>query len=249
MKYFNVFSFIVFLLCIASCSNENWDNSDSEVINENISLQEKFNFYKVKSYQIGNLQKNESAASFTLEEGLIIEEVSEQKYFEMKRTSSRYYLKDTLSMMKKNQNLVIGNTKLTDKIYSKNRFESYLYLGYFPILNQYLIKGTYSESEDYKLIDKNSGQIKQSLISYPIISFKANFIAVCSFDHFEKVTNFEIYKFHNGMYFNAFKAKFINWEVLDFQENSFWGTDGSIYLKVFLNNNEKNIAYIKATLN
>lgn len=249
-----VFSFVVLGL-VFSCSD---DISESNEIQKKSSFLKKTNsqwnendWYQVKSYQIGNLKKIEHSDSFKLEEGLLIETISEKEYEIANQSKYRHYLKDTLALVKIKQSIQIGKTILTDRISKNKDFEFYSYLGYFPIFNQYLVQGEYLDSLDYKMIDKNSGQIKQSFVSYPIISHNGNFVSVCKTNDFENQTYFEIYRYENGFYKNAFKAIFTNWRVVDFEKYAFWSKEGIFYLKVDrMNNNElSEETFLRITLN
>lgn len=250
MNYINFF--YVFLICFisVSCVNENLENEKDEFyLSSENSLSKNSDFYQVLSYQIGNLKTIRKVNSFSLLEGLLIEEISEKEYLNLKQSNPRFYLKDTLNMFKVDNSIMIGNTKLKDKVYKNGSFESYLFLGYFPILDQYLVKGTYLDSLDFKLIDKKTGQIKQSLISYPIISKNGNFIATCRTNSSENITYFEIFNYTNEFYQNAFKAEFTHWKVVDFEEFAFWGSDGSLYMKVSFSNKKMKNKFVKITLN
>lgn len=249
-----VYSFVALGL-LFSCSDEisepNVDNHQSTFLKKTNSQWNENDLYQVKSYQIRNLKKIERSNSFKLEEGLLIEAISEKEYESANQNKYRHYLKDTLALVKINKSIHIEKTVLTDKFSKNGSSEFYNYLGYFPILNQYLVRGEYLDSLDYKMIDKNSGQIKQSLVSYPIISQNANFITVCKTNEFENQTYFEIYNYENGFYKNAFRAIFTNWRVVDFEQHAFWSKDGIFYLKVDRMNNEESSeeTFLKITLN
>lgn len=247
-RWFIIFSFGLLFSCSTDRSELENNKSDSILLKKTNSQWNERDLYAVKFYQKGNLKPVESDESFLLEEGLIIESIS-QKQFELSlQDGYRHYLKDTLLLVKKNGSISIENTILKDVFYSNGRVEKYNYLGYFPVLNQYLVRGEYSDSLDYKLIDKPSGQIKQSFISYPIISKNANFVAVSKTSEIYNETYLEIYKFSEGYYSKVFKAIFTNWSVVDFDSNAFWGNDGSLYLKAALNNEKRNVCYLKITL-
>lgn len=249
-----VYSFVVFGL-LFSCSDEIPQSNDNQIestfLKKTASQWDEIELYQVRSYQIGNLKKIENLNSFKLEEGLLIEAISEKEYEIANQNKYRYYLIDTLNLMKIDNSIKIGKTILTDKLAKNGSFEFYSYQGYFPVLNQYLIRGEYLDSLDYKMIDKSSGEIKQSFVSYPIISKNGNFVAVCKTNEMDRQTYFEVYKYQNGFYNNSFKAAFTKWQVVDFEKFAFWGNDGSFYLKVNKMNIENTSvnSYLRITLN
>lgn len=255
MNLLKTVSTFVVLGLLFSCSDEisdsNSNNQEPTFLKKTASQWNENDLYQVKSYQIANLKKIEKLESFPLDEGLLIETISEKEYQIANQNKYRYYLKDTLNLMKINNSIKIGKTILKDRFSKNGSYEFYDYQGFFPVLNQYLIQGEYLDSLDYKMIDKNSGEIKQSFVSYPIISKNANFVTVCKTNEFEKQTYFEIYNYSNGYYKNTFKAIFTNWRVIDFEKFAFWSNEGSFYLKVKgMNASEKNEeTFLKITLN
>lgn len=246
---------LVALGFLFSCSEEisetNENQEKSSYLKKTPSQWEENDLYQVHYYQIGNLKKVENLDSFKLNEGLLIETISEKEYEAANREKNRYYLKDTLALIKIKNSIKIGKTVLTDKSATDGSSEFYNYLGYFPIMNQYLIRGEYLDSLDYKMIDKNSGEIKYSFIDYPIISQNGNFVTVCKTNEFENKTYFEIYNYSNGFYKNVFKAIFTNWRVVDFEKYAFWGNDGSFYLKIDRMNadDSSDETFLRITLN
>lgn len=255
MNLFKAVCSFVVLGSLFSCSDEISESSENikepSFLKKTVSQWNENDLYQVRSYQIVNLKKIESINSFKLEEGLLIEAISEKEYEAANQNKYRHYLKDTLALVKINKSIHIEKTVLTDN-FSKDRCsELYSYLGYFPVLNQYLVRGEYLDSLDYKMIDKNSGQIKQSLVSYPIISQNANFVTVCKTSDLENQTYFEIYSFEDGFYKNAFRAIFTNWRVVDFEQHAFWSKDGVFYLKADRMNNDESSeeTFLKITLN
>ena len=246
---------LVALGLLFSCSEEvsesNENKEKSSYLKKTPSQWDENDLYQVNYYQIGNLKKIENLNSFKLNEGLLIETISEKEYELANQKKFRYYLKDTLALIKIRNSIKIGKTVLTDKSSADGRLEFYNYLGYFSIMNQYLIRGEYLDSLDYKMIDKNSGEIKYSFIDYPIISQNGNFVTVCKTNEFENQTYFEIYNYSNGFYKNAFKATFTNWRVIDFEKYAFWGNEGSFYLKVNRMDSDdlSDEAYLRITLN
>lgn len=249
-----VYGFVVLGLlfsCSDDISESNENLKESSFLKKTVSQWNENDLYQVRSYQIGNLKKIEHTNSFKLEEGLLIETISQKEYEIANQNKYRHYLKDTLALIKINKSIHIEKTVLTDNFSKNGNSEFYNYLGYFPILNQYLVRGEYLDSLDYKMIDKNSGQIKQSFVSYPIISQNANFITVCKTNDFENQTYFEIYSYNDGFYKNAFRAIFTNWRVVDFEQHAFWSKDGIFYVKVDRMNNDESSeeTFLKITLN
>jgi len=246
-------SFFFFFLVIISCTSEKEDleQTNNSMLKQTQSYWNDTNLYSVRFVKIENLKPKNALEAFQLESGLLIEEISEKDYHNADIQKNKYVLKDTLVLIKKHKKIQIGKTLLEDKINSNGSFEFYNYLGYFPIMNQYLIKGEYLDSLDYKMIDKSTGTIKQSFINVPLISKSAHIIAVAKTNESEKQTYLEFYTYKNSFYNSVFKAIFTQWRVVDFEKFAFWGNDGSLYLKINNLAFESNLneSFIKITLN
>jgi len=250
----NCILLFIFATVLISCSNEiqNSDDDDKQnfLLKQSYSKWNELDFYEVNFLQLGKSKPIFSEKKFVLKDDLIIEEISEASYSKANQEKVKYYLKDTLALFKHKGQLRVGETILKDDSRNKN-LQYYTYLGFFPSLNQFLVKGEYADSVDYKVIDKNTGVIKFSFIEFPIISKNNNFIANCKTIDSENRTYFEIFNYSDGFYSNVIKVCFTNWRVVDYEESAFWGADGSFYLKV---NRMKNPiieaeTFLKITLN
>jgi len=255
MNFLKTISPFLFLGLLYSCSDEISELKDSKqesvLLKKTVSHWNENDLYQVKSYQINNFKQVESNIPFKLKEGLLIEEITNEDYLNEKNKKYSHYLKDTLKLVKIDNSIKINKTILKDNFSANGNYQFYSYLGYFPIVNQYLIRGEYLDSLDYKMVDKNSGEIKQSFLSYPIISKNGNFVAICKTNEIEKLSYFEIYSYSNGFYNNAFKGVFTNWRIVDFEDFAFFGINGSFYLKVQKMNEGLNstATYLRITLN
>lgn len=245
---------ILFILGIFvfSCQSEDFrekrETYNSKVAGINLEkMIQEVDFFEKEGKDLNAIE----VKNFNLNEHLLVELISEESYNSVKQEKIRYYLKDTLALKKIGGVIKFGKLNLVDKE-NVRLSEKYLFLGYFDMVNQYLIQGIYKDSTDFKMVDKKTGQILNSFVSYPFFSENAKFTAIMK-STINEGTLFEIYSYRNGFYKNIIKAHFKNWISFEEHERAFWGKDGSFYLSV-INKSEsdvdsKNLKYIKITLN
>lgn len=260
MKFLIKISLIFLSIYMFSCDSENHSIEENSVEENNLNtFKSKWNpndLLEVNYFEIGNIIKNKTTVEkLYLNDGLLVQEISNAAYELAKHSQVKHYLKDTLFLMKFDNQIKIAQTVFKDRKFNNNRFENYSYIGYFPVVDQYLIKGNYKDSVDFKLVDKNTGTIKISLFEYPYISKEGNFMAVIKNDCEFNQTYFEIVSYNNGIFKKVLKANFVNWSVESPEEFSFWGNDGSFYVRAksiqncnIINETEKP-SFLKITLN
>lgn len=163
-------------------------------------------------------------------------ELIDKGLFEQKRALAVDFLSDSDAVKKKNGVLAIPTTSkvvtFTDKDVDHDGRETFVYVGQIDSLNQHLVSGSYWESSDYIMIDKDTGAVTQTFIDYPYISPNKKYIISAYTNPYEQYTDFELYKVDDGKVTPVILAGFKNWMPAVEPTDIFWARDGYLYLAV-----------------
>jgi hypothetical protein len=184
--------------------------------------------------------------------------VDKQDYDAAKSLTTDYLVQDTLSITKKKGviELPYGNKikRYVDKPDAEDETKVFTYVGNIPFLNKYVLSGTYYESSDYKLIDKETGEETASLNEMPNISKDKKYLIAVSADSYGPDGLLELYSISNTKLKIILTANFKDWMPAGEGNIVFWGNDDSFYVQVLHtkafwkadgNLNDKNYQYLK----
>ena len=163
-------------------------------------------------------------------------ELINKAFFEKKRPLAVDFLSKDESIKKTNGVISIPTAKKPVKFVDKDNGddgdERFDYIGSIDFLNQHVIEGNYWESSNYKMIDKNSGEMTQTFIDYPHISPNKKYIISAYTNPYEQYTDLELYKIEGTDIIQIMGAGFMHWMSTVEPENIFWARDGYLYLAV-----------------
>ncbi len=155
-------------------------------------------------------------------------------FLSKKSTSVNFLLSDTTPNRKKNGKIELfcekKNKLYIDKPNEEVEAQKYSYIGQIEFLNKYVVKGSYYESSDYKLIDKTSGEETQTLAEYPYISTDKKHIICIYANPYEPAGDVELYVIKDKQTILVISASFKNWMPAIEKEDIFWSTDGYLYV-------------------
>ncbi|MCD8178544.1 MAG: hypothetical protein LUE98_14430 [Tannerellaceae bacterium] len=128
--------------------------------------------------------------------------ITKEKYLNQKANAVSSIIYDTLNIKKTDGKLILPCAEQTVTfsdidIYNTERDESvkeYTYIGQIPLLNVYLIKGSYYESSDYFYIDKDSGEKTNSFEDFPVISPDGKYTVTLWGNPYQECTEFVLSK-------------------------------------------------------
>lgn len=163
-------------------------------------------------------------------------ELIDKNMFDNKRNLAVDFLSKDKIIKKKNGVLSIPTTqklvKFTDNDVDNDGYQIFAYVGQIDSLNQHLISGSYYESGDYAMIDKETGKITQTFTEYPYISPNKKYIASAYANPYELNTDLELYQIDGTNITPIMQAGFKNWMPSTEKEDIFWARDGYLYLAV-----------------
>jgi len=165
---------------------------------------------------------------------LKIELIDQELFDSKKNTSISFLVADTTEIKKTNGiiELKCANKikKFIDKPDAEENREEYKYVGQIDFLNEYVITGSYWESSDYKLIDKNTGEQTSSFGEYPFISPDKKHVISIYANPYESTADLELYAINkNNKIDPVLNVSFKNWMP---SEDLFWSTDNYLYVAV-----------------
>lgn len=163
-------------------------------------------------------------------------ELINKNMFESKRNIAVDFLSKDKIIKKKKGVLSIPTiqklVKFTDNDVDNDGYQIFAYVGQIDFLNQHLISGSYYESGDYAMIDKQTGKITQTFTDYPYISPDKKYIISAYTNPYEQYTDFDLYKIDSQNITPIMSAGFKNWMPAIEPEDVFWARDGYLYLAV-----------------
>ena len=202
----------------------------------NIHLIEK-DFYQLSSMTIDGKTTFYDELKFL--DGVLKFELIDKKTFDqMSKTAIDFFTCDSNLYPKENGIIELNCKTKVVKFKDKgvesesDMMEEYLYLGQFEKTEKYLILGTYYESYDYKLVDKNTGTTLD-LIDFPLFSPDLKQFVCIGFDYFDICSAFVMYSLNANEIKQIHSFSFKNW-IPESVENKgiFWANDGYLYIKV-----------------
>jgi hypothetical protein len=192
---------------------------------------------------IANLTENDSTTYYNedvpLTKYLSFELIDQKLYTAKKKKAVSFLIADTLVHKKKNGIITIPcqkkTVKFVDKLEAEEDIQLYYYIGKINILNSFLVLGTYWEEYDYKLIDKITGEVKLSFLDYPFISGDKKNIICIHANPYESTADLEFYTIDKNKIKRIISACFKNWMPAGEKNDTFWSSDGYLYLPVIHN--------------
>jgi len=168
--------------------------------------------------------------------------ISKELYFQKKKTSSDYILRDTLDIVKKNGVITLPckdqTVKYTDADTDNDSRAVYTYIGQMPDFNAYLIYGSYFESFGYFLVDKTSGEITNHFGDFPALSPDKKYIVWMWGNLYEDITEFSLIDVSQSKKEcpTLCAYYFTKWLPLHsaygYETDYFWGNDGYLYVRI-----------------
>ena len=163
---------------------------------------------------------------------------SEIEFYKAKKNFKNSFVADT-SNIKKQKNQLILRLKNGRKIAFQDKIKSeeilqtedsiYTYLGQFPSLNHYLVKGQFYENTEYYFINKTNGK-STKLAGFPIVSENnlhlANTNEMGGF--MDEKFGFQIHKLHSTTPYLIEILNDFKWYPLDFT----WDKDNTLLVKI-----------------
>lgn len=184
--------------------------------------------------------------------------IDKSEYEDKKATAINYLDEDTATIKKKDGVIKLPCQKnivrYTDDTTQGDNYTIYNYVGQFPLVNQYVVRGEYDgiESGDFNLIDKTTG-VATSIESYPYVSNDRKYV-VCVTQQGEDnlIANLGLYKISETGIKTILNVNFEYWMPTDDEKAIFFAADGCLYVPVAYANiaNEKNayFQYLKITI-
>lgn len=152
-----------------------------------------------------------------------------------KKTEVSFLIADTTKIRKKNGVIELPCDSIVkryvDKPDAEEQSQEFTYVGYFPLLNKYVLTGVYYEDSDYKLVDKLNGK-EISLEDYPRVSGDKKYLITISANGYDNTGDIGLYSIENNAIKLIMSAAFKNWMPASEKENSFWSNDGYLYVPV-----------------
>jgi hypothetical protein len=163
---------------------------------------------------------------------------SEVEFNKAKKSFKNSFVADTSSIKKKKNQLILrfkNGRKIAfqDKIKSEEFLQIedsiYTYLGQFPVLNHYLVKGQFYENTEYYFINKTNGKSTE-LAGFPVVSennlYLANTNEMGGF--MDEKFGFQIHKLHSITPYLIEILNDFKWYPLDFT----WDKDNNLLVKI-----------------
>lgn len=172
-----------------------------------------------------------------LDKYLHLELIDEQTFLAAKRTAQDEMLKDTLSYKKTGMTLDLPlkngrRLTFTDHDIDNEHHARYDYMGHYDFLNAYAVSGSYWESGDVRLFDRNDGHLIVECGDYPHFSTDKKYLMTLHADPYETTGDLQLFHVKQGkiapMLFFSFKC----WMPAGEEDLTFWGRDGHIYAAV-----------------
>jgi len=106
---------------------------------------------------------------------------------------------------------------------------TFTYEGRLPVINQFVVLGTYYEDYGYMLIDMNTGNTTGTYQAFPLISpDKKHIVSLYANIYSVESGELGIEKIENGKIIPLLNASFNNW----MPQETFFGADGYLYASV-----------------
>ena len=169
---------------------------------------------------------------------LKIELVDRAAYESKKKEAVDFFLQDTLAFQKKDGVLKLKcaqKTKtFTDKPDAEENMQIFQYVGQIKKLNAYVVFGSYWEDNDFRLIDKTTGQETDPFIDFPYLSADNKHILSLYSNPYEQTGDLSLYTVSGKQQINLIlTAGFKNWMPSgESNDEQFWHADGYFYLPV-----------------
>lgn len=168
---------------------------------------------------------------------LSFELITQEEFEKKKSTAVSQLIADTTNIQKRGGVIELRNAggkvirRFVDKPDAEEDRQEYTYTGQIPLLNAYVVAGTYWESIDYKLINKETGKEIQATYDYPHISPDGKFLVSIYSNVYSTTADFEIYSIANNKIKLIMGASFGNW-MASGNDEMFWGADGFLYVPI-----------------
>ncbi|HBO38735.1 MAG TPA: SH3 domain-containing protein [Pasteurellaceae bacterium] len=169
-------------------------------------------------------------------------ELIDKGLFDSKRNSAVNFLTADTTAIKKEKGVIELKCQTNVKKYIDindpdidDSIQVFGYIGQFELLNKYLIRGSYYEHSDYKLIDKNSCEETLTSWGHPIISADKKYIIDIVANPFEQTTDLKLYSINDTQIKHVMSTSFKYWMPAEDPiplEEIFWSTDNYLYLAV-----------------
>jgi hypothetical protein len=233
--FFSVAVLLLFTQCNSSEKSEKKLDSTPTVISKVDSISQN----TMESIKDSVLTNADFDDNLPINRYLKIELIDKATYLSQKSTIVNFFQPDTLTFIKKNNVLEIKcenkirkyvDVNIGDKV--STEIEEYYYIGRIDSLNKYVIRGSYWENSDYKLVDKTTGEA-QKFIGYPYVSpDKKYIISMYPNVHGSSYGDLEFYEISNKMSKLILTQRFSKWLPTYEEKMIFWSEDGYLYIPV-----------------
>ncbi|AEK22863.1 hypothetical protein [Capnocytophaga canimorsus] len=177
--------------------------------------------------------------AITLETLISFELIDKSLYEKAKKSAVDFLLRDTLSVVKKNNVITLPclDSIVTFKDINPNsdldNQQVYEYKGQIEFMNQFVVSGSYWEAYDYKWIDKKTGK-EISFSDFPYISPDKKRIISVYTNPYDEVVELSLYTIDDNLQVKEILlAHFTNWMAYNHEEDSiFWSGDGYFYIPI-----------------
>ncbi|MGQ2984189.1 hypothetical protein [Flavobacterium sp.] len=161
-------------------------------------------------------------------------EMIDKKLFETQQgTAVSFWEEDAKSVVKIDTVLTVKtrDTVLTfiDDLTDTEMHRTFSYEGRLPVINHFVVLGTYYEDYGYMLFESDTGYITSTYQSFPLISPDKKFVVSIYADIYSPGSGeLSIEKIEGGEIIPLVNASFTNW----MPQESFFGADGYLYVSV-----------------
>ncbi|MEL1244244.1 hypothetical protein AAEO56_08235 [Flavobacterium sp. DGU11] len=164
---------------------------------------------------------------------LKIEIINQQMFESSQKTAVNFWVEDTAGATKIDSVLTVKarDSILTfvDDTTDTETHKTFSYEGKLPVINQFIVLGTYYEDYGYMLIDMTTGRDTETYQAFPLISPDKKFIVSLYANIYAPESgDLSVDSIDNGAIVPLFIVSFKNW----MPQESFYGSDGWLYVSV-----------------